>query len=132
MNTLTNHYARLSLISVTITALLATIHHVVKVGPSFIILGLVIIPLPFLLMQWYRRSGSRVALWLYGLFTAWMILGFGLLDGLVLHTIRPLLTPETASGLLIDGTGTLTFIAGLFALYFWIEFMHKRREIPHV
>jgi len=143
----TNTYARSSLISLTLTAIITTLHHAYGLGTYMLTPGAVIILLPSLLMLWYKRAGNKVALWAYGLLNAFVILGLGFGDGFLNHTVLfsktlaynillPLhggdpktvekvfsLLPPAPVDIFLESTGVLMFIVSLFALYFAYKFM---------
>jgi len=142
-----NTYANISLISITLTGIIATLHYVYKLGFSLLIPGAVIILLPYLLMLWFKRSGNKAALWAYGLLNAFVIVAFGFVDGFLDHTVLfsktlaynvllPLhggdpkvveqyfsLLPPAPVDVFLESTGVLTFIVSLFALYFVYKFI---------
>ncbi len=143
----TNTYARSSLISLTLTGIITTLHHAYGLGAYLLISGAVIILLPSLLMLWFKRAGNKVALWAYGLLNAFVIVGLGFGDGFLDHTVRfskalaynvllPLhggdpktvekvfsLLPPAPVDVFLESTGVLTFIVSLFALYFAYKFI---------
>ena len=142
-----NTYANISLVSITLTGIIATLHYVYKLGFSLLVPGAVIILLPYLLMLWFKRSGDKAALWAYGLLNAFVILGLGFADGFLDHTVLfsktlaynillPMhggdpkiveqvfsLLPPVPVDVLLESTGVLTFIVSLFALYFGYKFI---------
>ncbi|MFH1908221.1 MAG: hypothetical protein ABIL11_12705 [Chloroflexota bacterium] len=146
-NPIENKYAALSLVSITLTGVIATIHHVYKLGFSLLIPGAAIILLPYLLMLWFKRAGNKVALWAYGLLNAFVIVGLGFVDGFLNHTVLfsktlaynillPLhggdpkavekvfsLLPPAPVDAFYESTGVLTFIVSLFALYYGYKFI---------
>ncbi len=148
----TNTYARSSLVSITLTAIITTLHHAHGVGAYLLIPGAVMILLPSLLMPWFKRTGNKVVLWAYGLMNAFIILGLGFGDGFLDHTVRfskalaynvllPLhggdpktvekvfsLLPPAPVDVFLESTGVLTFIVSLFALYFGYKFIQGTRK----
>ena len=151
-NPIENKYATLSLVSITLTGVIATIHHVYKLGFSLLIPGAVIILLPYLLMLWFKRSGNKAALWAYGLLNAFVIVGLGFVDGFLDHTVLfsktlaynillPLhggdpkavervfsLLPPASMDVFYESTGILTFIVSLFAAYYGYKFVQGIRK----
>lgn len=143
----TNTYARSSLVSITLTAIITTLHQAYELGAYLLIPGAVMILLPSLLMLWFKRAGNKVALWAYGLLNAIVILGLGFGDGFLDHTVLfskslaynillPLhggdpktvenvfsLLPPAPVDVFLESTGVLTFILSLFALYFGYKFI---------
>jgi len=146
-NPIVNKYATLSLVSITLTGIIATLHYVYKLGFSLLIPGAVILLLPYLLMLWFKRSGNKSALWAYGLLNAFVILGLGFVDGFLDHTVLfgktlaynillPLhggdpetvekvfsLLPPAPVDAFLESSGVLTFIVSLFALYYGYKFI---------
>lgn len=144
-----NNYAKLSLISITLTAFITAVHHVYRLGPMFIIPAVVIVLLPFLVMRWFQRTRSRGALWVYGLLTAFIFVWFGVVDGFLDHvmkalglqnttflpggeeevvkTVFSLWSPE-AGNVFYEWTGILTFAVGVFAVYYCYKFIRAQRS----
>ena len=146
-NPIVNKYATLSLVSITLTGIIATLHYVYKLGFSLLLPGAVILLLPYLLMLWFKRLGNKAALWAYGLLNAFVILGLGFVDGFLDHTVLfgktlaynillPLhggdpktvekvfsLLPPAPVDVFLESTGVLTFIVSLFALYYGYKFI---------
>lgn len=129
---------RLPLISLTLTAAVASIHHVYRLGPGVLIPAAIITVLPYLLLRRYRSSGSRVALWGYASLAALIFLWFGLVDGFLDHVLKALGLQHTtllpggeatvvrtvyslwspdASNLFYEGTGVLEFVLSGIAIY---------------
>ncbi len=139
-----NKYARLSLISVTLTIVIATVHHIYQLGPrpSILTFFLIMLLLPSVLILWFKQTGHKVALLAYGLFNAFVIAGFGITDGLLNHTFKVVgsylgaslpgasekvvgfsfLSPA-AGNFFFEGTGILAFIASLFVAYYGYKFI---------
>ncbi len=135
--------ARLSLISLTITGILTSIHHLYRFEWDVFIPAMLVIFLPIVFMHWFLQSGKRVALWLYGVFSALIIIWFGIIDGGFDHTLRAineyvlvplgisslsvdlrLLPPSALSGeFFYELTGILSFVASLFAAYYSYKFI---------
>lgn len=143
-----NKYAKLSLISVTLTMMIALAHHIYQLGPRPLILMffLTMLLLPSGLMLWFKQTGHKVALLGYGLFNAFVITGFGITDGLLDHTFKvvgPYLGASMPGGsekvvgfsflspaagdFFFEGTGILTFVASLFVAHYGYKFI--RAEI---
>lgn len=146
----TNKYATLSLASTVLTGIFTSVHHSYEIGYKAIVLAVLVVVLPVLAMGWLKRTGSRVALWVYGLLTAWLVLAFGMIDGLWNHTINGLgsyvnnavlslhgsmpgegenVTADALAGNLIyQAAGVLTFIASAFAAYYGVKFLRTRKQ----
>jgi len=146
-NPIVNKYATLSLVSITLTGIITTLHYVYKLGFSLLLPGAVILLLPYLLMLWFKRLGNKAALWAYGLLNAFVILGLGFVDGFLDHTVLfgktlaynillPLhggdpktvekvfsLLPPAPVDAFLESSGVLTFIVSLFALYYGYKFI---------
>jgi hypothetical protein len=138
-----------SVISVTLTSILTTIHHVFRLGLGSLPMWIPIIMVPIGLATLYKRSRFRNK-WLlaaYGFASYAVILWFGIVDGLFDHTFRVLGLDnitwlpggnveivETAfrigsaetSHWIFQITGSFVFIASLFALFFTTRFILRR------
>jgi len=130
--------------------MITTIHHIYELGFGMLIPGLILIVLPYTLSLWFKRTGNKLSLWLYGLLNAFVIVGFGLADGLLNHTLKTFgynvllsmhggdvqlvkrifsLSPPIVGDFFLESTGILTFIASLFAAYFGYRFIQARRAV---
>jgi hypothetical protein len=143
-NLIENKYAKLSLISVTLTLMITSAHHIYELGPRLLILVplLIMMLLPSVFMLWFKHTRHKVALLAYGLFNAFVITGFGITDGLLDHTFKVVgsyigaslpggsekvvgfsfLSP-IAGDFFFEGTGILTFIASMFVAYYGYKFI---------
>lgn len=150
MKPATEKYATRSLVSTLLTGILTSGHHAYEIGYKALVLALVIVVLPALSMRRFRQTGSKAALWVYRLLTAWLVIGFGLADGLWNHLIKTLgfyyvllpahggdaklvertfsILPPEVGNFLFEGTGILTFVAGLFAAYYGYKFAQQRKQ----
>src|SRR5262249_17449803 len=81
-------YAQRSLFGVEALALLTSIHHLDELGVTFLVPGVLILSLPLIFMWWFLKSYSNAARWSYVIFVIFIVLGFGLYDGLWNHTIK--------------------------------------------
>lgn len=123
--------AKLSVITITLTGILTSIHHLYRFGFEVIVPEAIVIALPYLLMRWFWRGGRWLAFAAYGIFSALIILWFGISDGLLDHTVKLLggtpihFLPEApiVGDLLYETTGILTFVASVFAAYFLYKFI---------
>jgi hypothetical protein len=127
-------FAWLSLFSIVITVTLATVTHSADFGFPSIIAGSAIALLLTVLNIQYQRTLSRALLVVYLLFNAWIIIGFGVINGFWNHAFKVFLIylhggylPPLLAGLFKDtGLGsffmeslaTLTFVASIVASYF--------------
>jgi len=144
-----NKYSSLSLVSIITTAIFTSIHHSFEIGFAALILVLIFIVFPALLMHQFRNTGKKVFLWIYGLLTAWLVVGLGIVDGLFNHTLKFLHsqiqalialhggvskvfenTVENAyeGTLIFEGTAILAFIASMFAAYYGYKFIRSIRR----
>ena len=143
-----NQYIRLSLVSITLTAALTSIHHIYRLGLELLVPALIVTILPYLLMRWFMQTGNKGALWAYGLLTALIVIWFGIIDGFLDHvmkalgfqnttflpgseakvvkTVFSLWSPE-AGNFFYEWTGILTFIVGVFAVYYYYKFLQAQR-----
>lgn len=139
-----NTYARLSLISITLTATVTTIHHVFRDGLGLLVPGGIIILLPYVLMRWYAQNGNKWPVWIYGLYNAMIIVQFGVVDGFLDHVLKALgfshltflpggdaevvktffsLWSPQAGNIFYEGTGILTFVGSFFATLYLYQFI---------
>ena len=129
-----HRYARLSLLSVTLTSVLTTIHHYYKLGNGAFILGAIIIGLPVIFLNWFRKTKAVVPFILYILMNAWIIIGFGIIDGFWDSTIKVyfsnflfhnsrLFIRSPLGKFPFEVTGVFAFILGLFATYYGYKFL---------
>ena len=145
MKQIPDKFAKYSLVSMILTGTLTTIHHSYEIGLHAGILALIFIVIPIFLMKWFRGTGNRHALWIYGLINTWLVFGLGLVDGLWNHILRPLgiqvqaflsfhgrgiNTVEQAAGggLVYQWTGVLTFVTSIFAAYYGYRFIQGSRQ----
>jgi len=77
-----------SLLSISVTAALASITHAYDFGIPAFIVGAVMIAALAALSRRYQRTGSRPAVVLYGLLNLWIIGGFGLVGGFWNHAVK--------------------------------------------
>jgi len=144
-SSIASSYAKLSVISITVTAIITSVHHVYREGPGFIVPAVLIVLLPYILMRWFGGSGGNIALGVYGLLNALIIVGLGIVDGFFDHVVNAVITLYAASnGEAVDRldrafrvltqtplagdplyeiTGILTFLASMFAAYYLYRFM---------
>src|SRR2546426_2463900 len=122
-------YARRSLVSVIVTAVLITVNHLYPLGTRALGLGAVLVVVPAALLWWFRNTRSRVAFAGYMLMNLWIVVGFGLIRGVWKSTLpvflgsllasvstsfpRPTLGPVP-----FELSSILTFIGSLFGLYY--------------
>lgn len=146
----TEKYFTRSLVSTMLTGTLTSFHHAYELGPLALLLALVVVALPALSMRRFIQTGSTAALWSYRLLTAWLVIGFGMADGLWNHIIKTLgfyyvllpahggdakvvertfsILPPEVGNFLFEGTGILTFVAGLFAAYYGYKFARGKKS----
>lgn len=132
-------YARRSLLSVIVTAVLITVNHLYPLGTRALGLGAVLVVVPTALLWWFRNTNSRAAFVGYLLMNLWIVVGFGLVKGLWKSTLpvflgtllaslstsfpRPTLGPVP-----FELSGILTFVGSLFVLYYGYRLIQARRE----
>ncbi len=129
--------------TISATVLLAAITHAYAFGPRAVIAGLLIVAVLCGLNVLYQRTRNTAVLVLYGIITAWVIIGFGVVNGFWNHAFKaflyylhngalpPLLaklfmTPRIESPLL-EGAGILTFAMSVFAAYYGYKFIKEVR-----
>lgn len=135
-------YLKLSLISVSLMGIVTTIHHVFRLGLGVLLPFSIMTVLPFLLFQWHRHSKKNFILWLYGLWNVLFWLSFAFFDGFLDHVLKALnmqnitflegsdvqvvdtafhLWSPEAGHVFYEGTGIITTIVGVFALYYTVR-----------
>jgi hypothetical protein len=146
------NYARLSLISISLTSIITSIHHIYRLGLGLLVPTIIVSLLPYVLMRWFTHTGQKGALWTYGLLTSLIFLWFGIIDGFLDHvmkalgfqnttflpggdaevvkTVFSLWSPE-AGNFFYEWTGILTFIVGVFAVYYGYKFIHGQHTHTH-
>jgi hypothetical protein len=142
-------YATLSLVSITLTSIITDIHHIYRLGFAVLLPAALIVVLPYVLMRWYKHTGKKAALWAYGSLASVIVVWFGVIDGFLDHvlkalglqnttflpggdaevvkTVFSLWSPE-AGNIFYEGSGILTFIASVFAVYYAIRFIQAQRS----
>src|SRR5881396_3281901 len=132
-------YARRSLLSVIVTAVLITVNHLYPLGTRALGLGAVLVVVPTALVWWFRTTRSRVAFAGYLLMNLWVVVGFGFVKGLWTSTLpvflgsllasvstsfpRPTLGPVP-----LELSGILTFIGSLFVLYYGYRLVRANHD----
>jgi len=137
---MTHKYARLSLAAVLATSLMTTIHHYYRMGFFTLFLGLATIGVPLALLLWFRRTKSPLALLGYGLVSTWIIVGFGLIDGMWKSTLKIFLgnfllvqygqyfSWAPIGSFPFEATGILASISSLFAVWYTFRFIRAARS----
>jgi hypothetical protein len=142
-------FANASLIAITLTATITAVHHVYRLGFPVLIPFIVVIALPYLAMRWVRQTNKKAARWAYGVINVLILLWFGFIDGFLDHVMKllgfqhttflpggqaavvqtalSLWSPE-AGNAFYEGTGILTFIVSVVALYFLFRFVQNQRS----
>jgi hypothetical protein len=139
-----NMYARLSLISITLTAIITTTHHVFRDGLGLLVPGGILILLPVVLMRWFTQTGNKWPVWIYGLYNVLIIVQLGMIDGFLDHVLKALglshltflpggdaevvqtvfsLWSPQAGNIFYEGTGILTFVGSVFATLYLFQFI---------
>jgi len=138
-----------SVISVVLTSILTTIHHVFRLGLGSIPMWMPIIMLPIGVAVLYKRSRfkNKWLLGAYSMISYAIIIWFGIVDGLFDHTFRVLgldnitwlpggeveivetafrLGSVETSHWFFQVTGSFVFVASLFALFYTTRFIMSR------
>jgi ABC-type branched-subunit amino acid transport system substrate-binding protein len=130
---------RASLVSVMLTAVAITVNHVYTLGDGAALLGAVLLLVPAVLWSWFRRTGRTPAFIGYMLMNAWIVIGFGLMNGfwrstlpVFLGTFLSLVStayPKPAIGAFgFEISGILIFIGSLFVFYYAIQTVPNPRH----
>ena len=144
-------YATLSLVSLTAAAAVIGVHHVYREGLVLLFPFAILAALPYLLMRWFRASGSGPSLWAYAALSTVIIVGFSFVDGFLDHVLNAFLglyaaaTGQEADHLerafrvlppthlvgdfFYEATGILEFVAGAVAAYYAYRFL--RAAVAH-
>jgi ABC-type branched-subunit amino acid transport system substrate-binding protein len=140
-----HRFARLSLAAVLATSLMTTAHHYYRMGLLTLALGVVVVGLPTATLLWFRRTRHPVALLAYALASGWIIVGFGIIDGLWKSTLKIFLgnylladysqhfSWAPIGSFPFEATGILASITSLFAAYYTARFLlaaRVRRPLP--
>jgi len=141
----TNLFSKLSLISIALTVILASITHAYEFGYRAYIAGGILIIILSVLNIFYQRNKNKMIFVLYALLNAWVIVGFGIINGFWNHAFKVFLTylhngylPPFLAGQFLDpkigsaffeGAGILTFVASMFATYYIFRMISKKQNI---
>ncbi|MBI3378548.1 MAG: hypothetical protein HY035_09160 [Nitrospirae bacterium] len=138
----TTPIAKLFLLSIALTVILASITHAYEFGHRAFIAGFILISLLCVLNIMCRRTSNKIFLVFYGLLNAWVIIGFGLFNGFWNHVFKVFLnylhngylppflaklfmTPQLGS-FFFEGVGMLTFVVSMFAAYYGYKFIKEK------
>ena len=139
--------AKLSWTWITVMMVLTSIHHIFRLGYGLVFLAVILTVLPYVLMRWYASTRSTRIMKAYSLYSALMFLWFGIVDGFLDHVLKAvglenttflpggeaevvktalsLWSPE-AGNLFYEGTGVLTFFAGVVAMVYIVRMILVR------
>jgi ABC-type branched-subunit amino acid transport system substrate-binding protein len=129
---------RASLLSVMLTAVAITVNHLYTLGPGALLLGAALLVVPAALLARFRRTGSKPALVGYVVVNAWIIIGFGAINGLWGRTLpvfvgTMLSSMSTAYPAPVFGafwfeiSGIVMFLGSLFVLVYGIRLVPTPR-----
>src|SRR5438874_5734028 len=132
-------YARRSLLSVLVTAVLITVNHLYPLGTRALGLGAVLVVVPTGLLWWFRTTRSRVAFAGYLLMNLWIVVGFGVIKGLwksalpvflgtLLASVSTSFPRPTLGPVPFELSSILTFIGSLFVLYYGYRLLRANRD----
>lgn len=140
----TNSFGKQSLISIVLTVILASITHAYQFGYRAFVAGGILIIIMSVLNIFYQRNKNKMLIVLYILLNAWVIVGFGIINGFWNHGFKVFLTylhngylPPFLEGLFLDpkigsvffeGVGILTFVASMFATYYVYQMAPKKHN----
>ena len=132
-----------SVVSVSLTAALASVTHAYEFGPAAFVVGAAAIAMVVALGLGYRRSGSRAALALYVALGLWIVVGLGIVGGFWNHAVKDVVCalrggPLPASAepwflspapgdAVYETAGILTFVASVAAAVHGHRFIRARR-----
>ena len=133
--------ARLSCLWITAMLALTSIHHIFRLGYGLLIPTLILTLLPYALLRWYAATRNTAVMKIYSVYSALMFVWFGLIDGFLDHVLKVLglenltflpggeaevvktalsLWSPAAGQVFYEGTGVLTFIAGVFGMVYLV------------
>lgn len=134
-----HHFARLSFASLALTIAFTSFRHVFRFGPVALLFNVVTLALLASLL-WYRSTRHAAAVWTYALLGSWIVMGFGLVDGLWKGTLSvygnyffpnagifPRSGPRPYG---FEAAGILTSVASLFALYYGYGLLRATLQRP--
>ena len=133
-------YGHLSLVSVALTALAITVNHWYSLGGGAFMLGATLLVVPATLWWVFQRTRNRAAFVAYLVMNAWIIVGFGFIKGLWEGALRLFLGtflsshssafPKPTIGTAgFELSGLLTFIGGLFVLYYAYRLVETNHHV---
>jgi ABC-type branched-subunit amino acid transport system substrate-binding protein len=126
-----------SLLSVMLTAVAITVNHLFTLGAAALPLGAMLLVTAAALLTWFRRTGTKPALVGYVAVNAWIIVGFGAIQGLWGRTL-PLFVGTMLSSVStaypkplfgpfwFEISGVLMFLGSLFVLFYGIRLIPER------
>src|SRR6266550_5118127 len=131
-------YARRSLLSVALTAVMITFNHVYVLGAEAFGLGAVLLVVPVAFLWWFRNTRSPVAFIGYLLMNLWIVVGFGLVKGLwgialplflgaLLASLSTAFPRPTLGAYGFEASGILMFIGSLFVAYNAYKLLEAQR-----
>lgn len=135
---------KLSLLSIILTVIFASITHFYEFGYRAFIVGLVFMFILYVLNTQYQRAKNNVLLVAYLLINVFLIIGFGLVNGFWNHTFKVFisflhggelppflaqlfLSPQTGSAF-YESVGALTFFASMFAAYYGYKLISQKHN----
>jgi len=137
MNT-THRFAKLSYFALAAAIFFTSLRHVYRFGAPALLFNLISVAL-LLLLLWFRSSQRPVAIWLYTLIGAWVVTGFGIVDGLWAGALTlygryffPALRifPRSAPRPFgFEATAILVSAASVFAMVWGYRFMRATKRL---
>jgi ABC-type branched-subunit amino acid transport system substrate-binding protein len=137
---LLDRYARLSLVSVLVTVFLITTNHTYSLDLSALGLGALLVAFSTAFLWWFRNTGTRIALAGYLAVNLWIVVGFGLLNGLwevtlnlflgsFLSSVSTSYPKPTIGDFWFEATGILSFVGSLFVLFFAVRLAQAKHAL---
>lgn len=139
--------AALSWTWLTVMMIITSIHHIFRLGYGLVLPTLILTSLPYVLLRWYGSTKNTAIMKAYSLYGALMFTWFGFIDGFMDHVLKVLglqnttflpggeaevvktalsLWSPAAGNIFYEGTGVLTFVAGVFAMVYLIRMIQVK------
>jgi len=142
--------AQQSWVWITAMMVFTSVHHIFRLGYGLVIPSIILTILPYMLMRWYVSTKNRAIMKTYSLYNVLMFIWFGFIDGFMDHvfkaiglqnmtflpggeaeivqTVLSLWSPQ-AGNIFYEGTGVLSAIAGVIAMFYLVQMIQVKHAI---